>query len=460
MNKFRGVKRVLWITMGLNLVAAGVKLAVGNWTGSLSLTASGVDSVFDSASNVIGLVGVFFAARPADESHPYGYRKADTMAGMIISSLLFVTTWQLVTSAVARLQNPSLIRPVVNVWSFGTLAFSVVLNLGVARYEMQAGRRLHSDTLVADAKNSRADVFASLAVMGGLVATKLGFTLADPILALCVALLVMKVGVDIIRESSRTLMDQAALPVEQLRAIVRSVPGVLSCHKLRSRRDSGAVFVDLHIQVDPVNRADDAHAIAHEVQYRLREQYPEIQDVTIHEEPARPESAPGVHEEVASEIRIVASGLDLGVHNVWVYESGGQFYADAHTEVDGTISLRDAHALVSRLEGEACARVPGLVELTAHVEPRRTTAHAPVLQSDENSVTQAVVEVADEVLGRDACHSVHVRRVDLGCAVSMHCTFPGEISVTEAHHACDHLEGELRHKVPGLKRVVIHAEPA
>jgi len=212
MENFRAIRRVLWITMGLNLLATAAKLIVGYWTGSLSLIADGFDSVFDSASNVIGLVGIHVAAQPADKDHPYGHRKAETMTALIIASLLFLTTWELIQSAVERLRNPALIQAEVNVWSFGALLVSIVVHLTVVWYELREGRRLYSDVLVADALHTRADIFVSLSVIGGLIAVRLGYPLADPILALVIALFIAKIGIDIIRQSSPTLMDKAAMP--------------------------------------------------------------------------------------------------------------------------------------------------------------------------------------------------------------------------------------------------------
>ena len=163
MDAFRAIRRVLWITLGLNLIATAAKLIVGFWTGSLSLIADGFDSVFDAATNVIGLAGIYLAARPADADHPYGHRKAETITALIISSLLFLTTWELIQSAVERLRDPSLIEAEVNAWSFGALLVSIVVHMTVVWYELRAGRRLQSDVLVADAMHTRADIFVSLA---------------------------------------------------------------------------------------------------------------------------------------------------------------------------------------------------------------------------------------------------------------------------------------------------------
>jgi cation diffusion facilitator family transporter len=285
MKNVKAVQRVLWITMGLNLIATAAKLLVGYRTGALSLIADGFDSVFDSASNVVGLVGIYLAARPADWDHPYGHRKAETMTALVISSLLFLTTWELAKNAVERLGNPSLIQASVNVWSFAALILSILVHLTVVWYELREGRRLHSDVLVADAMHTRADIFVSLSVLAGLVAVRLGYPIVDPILALIIAAVIAKIGIDIIRASSPTLMDQAAIPPDALRQVALSVPGVLVCHKARSRGHETAVFVDLHIQVDPATTVGQGHSTAHQVQRRLLAEFPHVQDATIHIEP-------------------------------------------------------------------------------------------------------------------------------------------------------------------------------
>lgn len=460
MDNFRAIRRVLWITMGLNLVATAAKLLVGYWTGSLSLIADGFDSVFDSASNVIGLVGVYLAGQPADEDHPYGHRKAETITALVISLLLFITSWELIQSAVERLRNPAMIQAQVNAWSFGALLVSILVHLTVVWYELRAGRRLQSDVLVADAMHTRADIFVSLSVVGGLVAVRLGYPIADPILALVVALFIVKIGVDIIRESTPTLMDQVAMPADQLEQVATSVPGVRSCHRIRSRGHESAVYADLHIRVDPGMSTEQAHSTAHEVQRRLRQQFPSIQDVTIHVEPSgHPQEMPA-QEEITAQLRRLADGLELAVHDVWAYELDGRYYVEVHMEVDAGLSLREAHALATSLEEQARGKIRDLAELTTHIEPRgRWAAPAPP-GLEEAQVARAVQEAAQKLLDAEACHQVHVRRDGEGWAASMHCQLPGQMALAEAHQVSARLESQLRERVPGLERVVIHTEPA
>jgi len=459
MENFRAIRRVLWITLGLNLLATAAKLIVGYWTGSLSLIADGFDSVFDSASNVIGLAGIDLAAQPADEDHPYGHRKAETMTALIIASLLFLTTWEIIQSAVERLRNPALIQAEVNIWSFGALFVSIVVHLTVVWYELRAGRRLHSDVLVADALHTRADIFVSLSVIGGLTAVRLGYPVADPILALIIALLIAKIGIDIIREVSPTLMDQVAMPADQVEQIALSVPGVLSCHRVRSRGHEQAVYADLHIRVDPAMSTEQAHAIAHEVQRRLRKRRPDIHDVTIHVEPSGSPPEEPSQKELTVHLRRLTDGLGMGIHDVWAYEVDGRYYVEVHLEADGTLPLRQAHEMASSLEERAHAEIPHLAELTIHIEPQGQLVLASDPGVEETQVAQAVQQVINDTLNTEGCHHVEVRRGYEGWAVSMHCQLPGEIPLAEAHRISTWLETRLQEKVPGLERVVIHTEP-
>jgi cation diffusion facilitator family transporter len=445
--------------MGLNLVATLTKLGVGYWTGALSLIADGLDSLFDAAANVVGLVGIYFAARPADEDHPYGHRKAETMSALIIALLLFLTTWELLKSAVVRLQNPALIEAEVNIWSFVSLLVSIGVHIGVSVYELGAGRRLKSDVLVADALHTRADIFVSVAVIGGLVAVVLGFPIADPILALIIAGIIAKIGIDIIRENTPTLMDKIVVPANRIEEIALSVPGVVSSHQVRSRGHETAVYVDLHIQVDPEMSTEDAHTIAHIVQTRLRAAYPNIEDVTVHSEPVDTFRPPFNQVDCSDRIRALAAGLGIELHNIMIYEVEDRYDAEFHAEVDSALSLQAAHSLISALEAHIKESLPNVSDIIVHIEPRGKELYSlpdALQREDVYAIANQVVE-SELIVGK--CHQMQLRQYESGWAVSMHCTLPGEIPLPEAHRISTRLEGSLRQALPQLDWVVIHTEP-
>jgi cation diffusion facilitator family transporter len=473
MDHQRAVQRVLWITLLMNAVAMLAKLSVGLWTGTLSLIATGVDSVFDAASNGIGLLGVAVAERPADEEHPYGHRKAENLATLAIAVLLFVTTWELTRSGVGQLLDPERIAPQVTVWSFASLAISVVVQTAAFIYELRRGRALRSEILVADAKHSRADIFVSLSVIGGLAAVRLGLPIVDPLLALVIAAVIAKTGVDIIREASSALMDRSALPADRLEQIARSVPGVLSTHRARSRGQGDAVYGDLHIRVDPTLSTHQAHAIAHQVQDRVRERLPDLRDLTIHVEPASEQAAGrasdgGAEGEAATaHLRRIGEAMGLRLHDVWLFDLSGERQAEVHVEIDGALSLRAAHERVTRFERQAREETPGLATVITHIEPTGTLVEgtagaAEAAETVDEAGVRAVTERALAEIAPDGgrCHDLRLRRLNDGWNVSLTCRLPGAVSITEAHGVSTLLETRLRRAIPALARVVIHMEPA
>jgi cation diffusion facilitator family transporter len=456
MKNYAAIRRVLLITMGLNLVATAVKLTVGYWTGSISLIADGFDSAFDAASNVVGLAGIYLAARPADEEHPYGHRKFETFTAIGIAILLFLTCWELAESALERLSAPELTSPTVNLWSFGALLVSILVHLTVVRYELRAGRRLKSDVLVADALHTRADIYVSLSVVGGLIAVRLGYPLVDPFLALAIAAVIAKIGIDIIRESSKTLLDRAAIPLSEIEAIAQAVPGVATVHQVRSRGHEDDIHVDLHIQVEPDMPAAQAHAIAHKVQDRLTGDLRGVEDVVIHIEPQQGARAT---EGVSGAFRQLAAELGLRIHDLLAYELAGDLYADLHVEVPADFTLREAHQRSSALIEAAHERFPGLQEMITHIEPALRGARAEeVGQEEAEEVSQIVEEVAADWC--DSFHKVLARRLGDELSLSLHCQMSPDTSIEEAHELSQRIEGALRARVPQLGRVVIHMEPA
>lgn len=456
-DSFAPVRRVLWFTMGLNIVATVAKLVVGYLTGSLSLIADGVDSLWDSASNVVGLVGISVASRPPDEEHPYGHRKAETFAALIIAMLLFISVWELGKGAVERLLNPEAIPAEVSIWSFVALGISIAVHLFVVWYEMGAGRRHKSEILIADAMHTRADVFISLSVALGLVAVRLGYAIVDPIMALVVCVLIAKIGVDIVRDAAGPLMDAAAVPPSQVEDVVMSVPGVISLHNVRTRGVGAAMDADMHIRVDPAISADQAHAIAHEAQRRLEERFPALNDVTIHIEPAREVTGQVTQESITSRLRRMADGLGLAVHSLWVYQIEDAYYVDVHLEADGHLSLAEAHGLASTLEERLKNELPQVVEVTTHLEPRGVLSSEATTEDDDQQIADKVSRLAESESAK--CHSIQIVQGPGGRVISMHCNLPGQITVGEAHRIVEELEHAIYAEVPGVERVIVHAEP-
>jgi len=282
--RVRAVRRVLWLVLVLNLAVAVAKLVYGAFIDSVAVTADGFHSLFDGTSNIIALLGLGVAARPADRDHPYGHTKYETFASAAIGALLLFAAWNVGSSAVHRLLDPGA-GPRVDAMSFAVMLVTLGVNLAVTVTERRAGTRLASDLLRADADHTASDVLVTIGVIGGLVAVRLGFPIADPLLGLVVAGFIVAAAVRVLRTAGATLADSARIDPAQLASAACKVEGVLGCHDVRTRGSVDEVYVDLHVQVDPAISVREGHEIAERTERAIIDQFDEVVDVIAHLEP-------------------------------------------------------------------------------------------------------------------------------------------------------------------------------
>ncbi|MEY2914972.1 MAG: hypothetical protein RLZZ184_4281 [Cyanobacteriota bacterium] len=277
------VRKVLIITLLLNVFVMGLKVVVGYWTGSLSLLADALHSVTDSANNVLGLVAIKFSSPLPDREHPYGHNKFEAVGALGIAAFLGIACFEIVQGAVERIikgGEPVKVSP-IELW---LLLIVLGVNIFVAFYERNVGRRVGSSILVADATHTMSDVWVTICVIGGLIGVWLGYQLLDVLLAFPVALLVFWSGWSVLKENLPWLVDQMAIAPEIIHTIAVSVPGVLNCHDIASRGVIGRqVFIEMHLIVD-ARDVETAHIITEEVERQLEERFSPVR-ILIHVEP-------------------------------------------------------------------------------------------------------------------------------------------------------------------------------
>ncbi|MBI3601210.1 MAG: cation transporter [Nitrospinae bacterium] len=286
MNYAKEVRKVLWITLMLNLLGAGVKIIYGYNTGTNSMQADGFHSFFDGTSNVIGLIGIWLAVKPPDMRHHYGHKKFETMATIGITTLLFLSSVEILESAVRSFLNPS--PPEVTDTGFFIVIATMGLNIFTAMYEYRSGRALKSDFLIADAKHTASDLLASFMVFISMVSAKNGYPVVDPVAAILIAILIGRIGYNIIKGASEVLVDASPLIYEDLtkiKDIAATVRGVRECHNIRVRGRNDAIHIDCHLLVSPEMNIQNAHEVADKVEEKIKAEIPGVVDIVVHLEP-------------------------------------------------------------------------------------------------------------------------------------------------------------------------------
>jgi cation diffusion facilitator family transporter len=278
------VRKVLVITLFLNLFVMGLKATVGWSTGSLSLLADALHSVTDSANNVLGLITSRLSSPEPDRDHPYGHQKYEAIGALGIAAFLGIACFTILEGAVERLIKGE--APVKLAGSELWLLLIVLgINIFVAFYERRVGQQVGSSILIADAQHTMSDIWVTISVLAGLIGIWVwGLQWLDIALAFPVALLVFSSGWSVLKGNLPWLVDEMAIAPEAIHDVVMQVPGVLNCHSIASRGVLGRqVFIEMHLVVDATD-VETAHIITEAVEAHLEERYSPVR-VNIHIEP-------------------------------------------------------------------------------------------------------------------------------------------------------------------------------
>lgn len=284
MEKFKKVKEILWKILFANLFVAVLKIVIGSMINSASMTADGFHSLSDGSSNVVGLIGISYAAKPVDEDHPYGHKKFETLSGLFIAGMLFFIAGKVIIDAIGRFANPEI--PQVNIESIVVLVVTLIVNVTVSTYESRQGRKLKSDILISDAAHTKSDIFISIGVLGTLIGIKLGLpAIIDPIASLVVAGFILHASYEIFSHTSGVLVDKSAVCDKKVYEIVMGFEHVRDAHNIRSRGREDDIHIDLHVMTDPDMTVQESHELAHDIEEKIKEEINPNTQVILHIEP-------------------------------------------------------------------------------------------------------------------------------------------------------------------------------
>ena len=279
-NRDRQVQRVILIEGSANLGVLALKLVVGLTTGSLGILGDAFHSVTDVANNIVAWVVVRISARPADERHPYGHRKFETIAVFGLAMLLTILAFELGLRAIQR----EAVEIVHTSWGMGLMFCVLTVNVGLAAWQGSWARRLGSDILRADSRHTFADVLTTVVVIAGWQAAARGHLWFDTVAALGVSAVILFLAYGLFRRAIPILVDESALDSNLLIDIATSVPGVIGVRSVRSRGGSTHASVDLIALVPADLNTAESHNIATAIEKSIRSKFT-VESVVVHIEP-------------------------------------------------------------------------------------------------------------------------------------------------------------------------------
>ena len=283
-SKLKNVRKILAIILILNLSIAILKIVFGYIIKSSSMTADGFHSMTDGLSNVVGLIGIYFAAKPPDEDHPYGHYKFESMASLFIGVMLTFLGFNIITESITKITNP--VVPQISILSIVVLLITLVVNIFVAKYEYIKGEELESEILISDSHHTKSDIYISSGVLITLILIKLGVApIIDPIVSIIVAAFILHAAYEIFKPITGVLVDRAVIKPEKIKGIIKGFDHVKECHHIRSRGKADAIYVDLHLVVDSDLSVERSHELTHEIEKKINEKINKNIQVLFHLEP-------------------------------------------------------------------------------------------------------------------------------------------------------------------------------
>jgi cation diffusion facilitator family transporter len=282
-------ERVSHISIATIALLIAMKAVAAVITGSIGILADAVHSLIDLTGAIIGYLAVRVAGKPPDEEHRFGHGRAEDMAGASIAVLIFIAAGTIAYQAVHRLMSGAVVEMVDA--GIITTAAAIGINVAVSRYVFSVARRADSTALEATGRDLMADVLSSVAVLAGLLLVRItGKAILDPIVALLVAVFIIRAAAITMRRSLSALMDTSLPEPEEcrIREVLEQHEEVANYHGLRTRKAGSQRHVVLHIVVSRDKTVEEAHAIAEEVEDEIRDRFPGSA-VTIHVEPCTPD---------------------------------------------------------------------------------------------------------------------------------------------------------------------------
>jgi cation diffusion facilitator family transporter len=427
-------------------------LGVGLATASLGLISTGIESTGDVVAAVVTFFAVRLGARPADESHPFGHRRAENLSALAEASILLGGGFLVVIEAVQRLIGNG--APLSARWYvFAVISLAIVVNVIRALIARRGARRYGSAALRSNSFHFASDVGGSVAVLLGLIAVRAGFGDGDAISALVVAGFIFTAAGRLILENAQVLMDTAPADAQAVaRDAIAALSPEIELDRLRLRESGGRYFADVVVAIPPGRAVVEGHAAANDVEHAIEQVLPNS-DVVVHVEPQR--------RGLTLRDRVLAIALSepavSEAHDITIFDHGGQHSVSLHLKLPADSSLTTAHEIAERVES-AIASLPTVSDVRTHLEPlERPIAADPSAGNDPQAL--ATIKTVVQRYAHTAARDVRLLPTQDGDVLFITVSVGPTASLTEAHQLASELEERLRHELPSIADVVVHTEP-
>jgi cation diffusion facilitator family transporter len=435
---------------------AGSKMVAAVFTGSLGILSEAIHSVIDLGATIITYFAIRWSDQPADDEHHYGHAKIESVAALVETALLFLTTAWVCWEAIKRLMGTEDHPVEVTWWAIAIIAGSILIDYNRVRALRRVAKKTGSEALEADALHFSSDMWSSLVVLAGLGAVWAGVPAADSIAALVVSVFIAYAGWRLGARTLNTLLDTApAGATEVVRGLVNDVHGVLAIKTIRLRPAGATMFTSIVVEVARTMHIDDIVKTKAAIFATVQDRFPNA-DITVTANPVALDN-----ESVFQKVTLIAARRNLAIHHLTAQQIGEKLAISFDLEVEGSMPLGEAHETATALEEAIRGELGSDVEVESHIEPQPER----MLQGHEApsgitaDITEALRELASAHPRLTDIHNIRLRRNEEGLFLHYHCRCSPADTVEQIHNDIDRVEAGLKDRFGDIRRVIAHAEP-
>ena len=454
-------RRVALLSMAAAAAMTLLKIGAGLLSGSLGVLSDAAHSGLDLAGSALTFFSVRVSDKPADEDHTYGHGKVENLSAFAEAGLMAVSCAWIIWKAVERIFFHA-VELHHSLWPAAVLLVSIGVDFWRSRQLRAVARKTGSPALATDAFHFASDIWASLAVLTGLGATWLGerfgiawLRYADPLAAVVVSSMILRMTVRLGREAVDALVDET--PAETRRQLIREVQkvrGVLAVEQARARRAGAGYFADLTLALPRRSTFEHTGELVEAATAAVHRVLPGA-DVVIRTVPRQTRA-----ESIFDRVRAVAARNNVSVHELSIQSHHGRLRVELHVEIEENMRLRDAHGFVSGLEAEILRDIPEIDAVLTHIESEPATIEQPrEVAGEDRRIELALRAAAADFREIADVHAVAVSHTGEHISVACHCTLPDELPMRRVHEIITALEDRFKLECPEVYRVTIHPEP-
>jgi len=443
-----------------------MKIVVGIFTGSLGILSEALHSGLDLFAAVITLFAVKISDKPADYKHHYGHGKIESFSALIATVLLFITCGWIIYEAVEKLFFGKNVELIGIQWGVLIMIISIIVDVSRVKVLKKAAKEHGSQALEADALHFSSDVWSSSVVIIGLICVWIGdyFSIpalkhADPIAALGVALLVIKVSIKLGKEAIDVLLDTAPKGMkEMIEEEINKIPGVLQVAEIRIRPSGAVQYIDVNVGIEPNQSHRAVHNIVHEIREKISEKIPRC-DIVVSTFPADAVGITDININHTLEGIISRIPNCTNIHNIYVYELEGKKKITAHIELKENLTLNESHELSHQISHMIQNAIKNVDNVSLYFERTEQEVKTEDITEEQQDIVNDIRNTVSSINNNIDCHDIKLYSKGDKITTFLHCGIRGDFTVDKLEVVSMTIKDKLKSNVNQIENVHIHFEP-